>query len=791
MRRASRLLLHSILVVLLVPLAQVHSASVPPLQTASEIRENLFDAQMRVSSDPTGVEASLAAARSAYSEAFAPIFQEAVPQVNGRAMAGFDAAAQSFSQGQVAGFAAARAQIWTAILAGSYTMVEQAVRQKDIVTAQAWLPVREFRTTTRFSRPGTSATLALEALAQGTMSSNEALLAVRADLFDTYQAELTEVLHDLPAADSQGFAARREELAALAEGYFLILAPSYAQANGDIALQNAQAAFHDLRFAAGTGQNLSMPLQRIDETLHNFRAAPLTPAEQSRRAGQLLRYLSLVPVEYNRGVKSGQVIHDFEIQEAITFHTGAMAAFSDLENLLDVHDSEATAQARVQLETLGQQLDQTARGGEVIPGVLIQDQADGLTQLLTNTMPPEWAQGGSAGDFDVILSMLDQMEAAVLSKDYAAAESARLEAYAIMEVGPEARLMSFAPQLKLKLEDLFWNSQTPDKGLAYLIHNQASYQEIKSTRARLDQTLNEAQTILTANTAPMAVAVNAGMIMFREGLEAVIILASLMSSMKRTEERKYRKPMWLGTILAFAATILTWVLAHDLLQSLARYGEKLEAVVSIIAIVMLLIIMNWFFHKMYWTEWIASFHARKRQIISGEAGLWLGLVALGFTSVFREGFETVLFLQALVLESSLSVVISGVVAALAAVCLVGFVTFRLQVNLPYKKMLVFTGILIGAVLLQMIGATVHVFQVVGWLPIHAIGAQQLPYWLGTWFGIYTTWEGVVLQALAGLFVIGSYYLAEGLKHKHRSIRTEPDKVELPPRPAQKLSPSRK
>ena len=131
-----------------------------------------------------------------------------------------------------------------------------------------------------------------------------------------------------------------------------------------------------------------------------------------------------------------------------------------------------------------------------------------------------------------------------------------------------------------------------------------------------------------------------------------------------------------------------------------------------------------------------------------------------------------LFLQALVLESSVGVVLAGVLTALAAVCLIGFVTFRLQVNLPYKKMLVITGVLIGVVLLQMVGKTVHVFQVVGWLPIHPIGTITTPYWLGMWFGIYTTWEGLCLQAAAGAFVIGSYYLAEWITHK-RHVQKRP------------------
>ena len=180
---------------------------------------------------------------------------------------------------------------------------------------------------------------------------------------------------------------------------------------------------------------------------------------------------------------------------------------------------------------------------------------------------------------------------------------------------------------------------------------------------------------------------NAGIIVFREGLEAVVIFASLMSSLKSVEERKYRKPMWLGSLLALLATGLTWLLAHEVLQSLARYGEKLEAVVSILAIAVLLVIMNWFFHKTYWTSWLANFHATKRRLLNEETGLFLGLIALGFTSVYREGFEIVLFLQALVLEGGVPVVLMGVIGSSLAVALVGMIVFRLQKNLPYMKIL--------------------------------------------------------------------------------------------------------
>ena len=102
-----------------------------------------------------------------------------------------------------------------------------------------------------------------------------------------------------------------------------------------------------------------------------------------------------------------------------------------------------------------------------------------------------------------------------------------------------------------------------------------------------------------------------------------------------------------------------------MLGSLARYGERLEAVVSLVAIAVLLLILNWFYHRVYWQEHLSELHGRKKTILRG-AGLSLaaaqvaGLVALGFTSVYREGFETVLFLQALTLEAGAWTVLQGV-----------------------------------------------------------------------------------------------------------------------------------
>ena len=335
----------------------------------------------------------------------------------------------------------------------------------------------------------------------------------------------------------------------------------------------------------------------------------------------------------------------------------------------------------------------------------------------------------------------------------------------MLETGPEARLIVFAPQLQTPIEDLFWYGAGPSPGLAALIDKRASAARVKASRAALDAQLVEAQAAIGGSSAPLAVATNAGVIVFREGLEAVLILASLLGSLKLGSNRRFRRPLWVGAVLALGFSVATWFLAQGVLSALARFGEKLEAIVSIIAIIVLLTITNWFFHKVYWTGWMANFHQQKGKLLRRETGQWLGLLALGFTSIYREGFETVLFLQALVLDSSVATVVAGIAVGLAATFLVGVIVFALQAKLPYKKMLIATGVMICAVLVVMVGNTTHVLQVVGWFPTHPIGGVILPYWSGLWAGVYATWEGVLLQTVAVVFVVGSYLLAERMKDR--------------------------
>jgi high-affinity iron transporter len=269
-----------------------------------------------------------------------------------------------------------------------------------------------------------------------------------------------------------------------------------------------------------------------------------------------------------------------------------------------------------------------------------------------------------------------------------------------------------------------------------------------------------------SHLSPWAVVLDSGVLVLREGLETILVLTVLTASMRGTNTR-YRRPLTLGAGVGVAAAVATWFVAILLTDAAGPGSLDLQAATGLLAIAVLLVVMNWFFHRIYWTGWIAHHNKRGQQLMSAGSGAarqrtLLGLALLGFTSVYREGFEVVLFLQNLRLRYGSGAVIEGVALGLVLVALIGFVTFGLQRRLPYKRMLVATGILLGVVLLVMVGESVQELQQAGWIGTTAIPVS-VPGWMGLWFSIFPNVQTVAAQAAAAVLVIGSYVLAEELK----------------------------
>ncbi len=126
--------------------------------------------------------------------------------------------------------------------------------------------------------------------------------------------------------------------------------------------------------------------------------------------------------------------------------------------------------------------------------------------------------------------------------------------------------------------------------------------------------------------------------------------------------------------------------------------------------------------------------------------------------------------------------LEGVALGLALTGLVGVITFFAHRHLPYKRMLVLTGVMLGVVLIVMVGESVQEMQLAGWLPETAV-ALSIPGWVGLWFAVFPTVEGLVAQFLAAALVLGSYFGAEYWRVKRPRRRAEVPAVRAtaPPR----------
>lgn len=556
-RRGLGLLLLALSMLLAAPVAAQGDAPTPPWAAADAVRDALFAAQAALlGNDPAAAADQVAVAIAAAPGGLPP---------NAAALldTALDEAATAARAGDSNALAGARGLVQGAIYWGAYLSARTAVETGDADAAGRWLLVRDFRTSTRFSRPDADATLALRALADGATAGAmaTALAQLDADLLDTYQARLGE--HLATAANPSTLSTRRAEAAGLAAATWRILAPAYtAQTAADPA--DVTAAFDGLLPALLSGDEnaVAATAARLVDTLATFRAAPLSPDDQARRAGQLLRYLALVPVEYGRGVTDQTVMIDLEVQEAVTFMRGAEAAFADLRLNLAAIDAAQTEALAGQITTAMADLDAANRKAAVLTPETMTANIQTITTGLTALFPPEWTTNADA-DFDVLASVLDQMEAAAAAGDYTLAESARLEGYAIFDFGPEPRLLGFAPPLVARIDGLFWQGYGGQTGLAQAIALQASPAKIAAIRADLDIALNEAQlTLGDLPSAPGAIITNAAIIVFREGLESVVILAALMASMVGAMAR-HRRPMVLGVLLSLLATAVTWWLAQQ------------------------------------------------------------------------------------------------------------------------------------------------------------------------------------------------------------------------------------
>jgi high-affinity iron transporter len=269
------------------------------------------------------------------------------------------------------------------------------------------------------------------------------------------------------------------------------------------------------------------------------------------------------------------------------------------------------------------------------------------------------------------------------------------------------------------------------------------------------------------NTGHWSAVLDITVLVFREGLETILVLAAITAGLSRKGENTHHTlPIFSGAGLGIVFSIITWFVVRGIVSDLTTVmpALALQAATGLLAVIVLLIVMNWFFHKVYWGGWISLHNRRKRDLLETPASPWLvfwGLVLLGASSVYREGFEIVLFLQGYYLKLGHGTVLTGAVIGAALTAVMAALTFWAHKRLPYRKMLILTGVLLGAVLLVMVGEEANEMQLAHWISTTNIPwmAKITPDWAGVWFSIFPNWETVLAQVVAAVLVVGSYFLS--------------------------------
>lgn len=758
-----------VFVLLLAFPSPIIAQDIPPWQAGEDIRDKTFEAQraLLLSGDSDGAVEALIAAQQQYEVALAPTLQAGFPDIDTSIQDSFKDALAAAEAEDAEALSYARGRLWTGLVWAGYEVSLAAIKAGDAETADAWIRLREFRLATKVNIVENPSARAVEAFAAGEIGSEETSRIVGEDLRDAAFFRMRSALNNLEQSTELNYTIRAAEWVGQVEGYQRFLAADYLDDQGEAAAIDLKESSEALSTAAleadwdATAEGIS----DVRALIADYQPVDLNEEDITQRAQLLYIFIDLIYIEYRDGVRNGQITIETEYREAITFRDQAEATLFELRPIIQERDPDAVAQLEANLTEMNAVMQ------ELGEPAIIEERVNESLALVEDTLGDRVALGDSSGNFTVIYTLLDGLLEQVANGEYEQAENTRIQAYALFDFGPELRLQGISPRLSAIIHSFFWFGSSRQEGLAPAIARQASYDEIEAIVEDMRGHLVEAERVLGDGAqSPTAIIVNSAVIVFREGLEAVVILAALLASMRKGEYKGLRRPLAAGSLLALGATALTWVLARQVILLFTRYGERLEAVVSLIAIAVLLLITNWFFHKVYWTDWMARFHKMKKGVLGAQAGQVFGLMILGFVSVYREGFETVLFLQALVLDAGAGIVLQGVAIAMVLVGLIGYAAFALQRKLPYMKILVGTGVLIGIVLVTMVGTTIQTLQAVGWMSIHPIFGFNPPYWAGLWFGVYPTWEGIFAQFAAAGFTIGSYYLAEAQQGTKRQAK---------------------
>ena len=253
---------------------------------------------------------------------------------------------------------------------------------------------------------------------------------------------------------------------------------------------------------------------------------------------------------------------------------------------------------------------------------------------------------------------------------------------------------------------------------------------------------------------PTTAAVSAFIIIVREGLEALLVVAAIIAFLVKAGRREALPFIHAGWIGALVLGGVTWFVASYVISISGAGRELTEGITALIAAGILVYVGFWLHGKAYADRWRDFIRSHLKDALA-KGTLW-ALAALSFLAVYREAFETVLFYQALWQQAGAAArgsVIAGFVIGVMALGALGWLLFRYGMRLPIGPFFAVSSWLLAALAVIFVGHGVKALQEAGAIaatPVGSFTAQPL--------GIYPTTQTLVAQAvLLVILVVGFAY----------------------------------
>lgn len=306
-----------------------------------------------------------------------------------------------------------------------------------------------------------------------------------------------------------------------------------------------------------------------------------------------------------------------------------------------------------------------------------------------------------------------------------------------------------------------------DKLIAMLYHD----------AAELDGTLDESgsETANTAQSAVVATFISCFVLVLREGLEAILVIAAIIAYLVKTGKKKYIMSVYVGALGGILVSILLAFLFGAVAGAQSGIAQEVfEGIGMFVAVIVLFYVSNWMLSKSETEAWERYIHKKVEASVS-TGNKWV-LIFAAFIAVAREGAELILFFQGVPIHgtSDRNAMILAIVLS-AIVLIAVFLVFRfLTVRLPLKPFFLVTSILMYAMCFSFTGKGVSELQAAG-----VVNKTVIP-WMGfemDFLGIYATYESLIPQIIV-LAVIITMSVVYAKKNKQQRAQIEAEKAKI-------------